>query len=164
MLIKKKSSYFLQCFYDSPHLSRFRVCQDARCIQYNPIAIIENLDLVISHDENRGFGLLEQEGSPVFIPHAGRLLLRFLGVHDLCGELLVLCHNVGEHVLGIQKLGINRIRREIVLAHDENLSRFISGGRRLGGVDLLEELPKDPDQTLVVLGTENLCDKPSAFG
>ena len=47
----------------------------------------------------------------------------------------------------------------LTLADDEDLSRFVPGGLRLGGLHLLKELLEDPEQRLVVLGAEHLGDK-----
>ena len=50
---------------------------------------------------------------------------------------------------------------ELYLAHDENLSGFVTGGLRLGGVDLFEELLEHPHEPVVILRSENLRNKPS---
>lgn len=39
----------------------------------------------------------------------------------------------------------------------------MSGGSRFGGVNFVEKLMKDPDEGLVVPGTEDLCNKPTTF-
>jgi hypothetical protein len=38
----------------------------------------------------------------------------------------------------------------VYLADDEDLRRDVTGGRRLGGLHLAEELLKDPDERVVV--------------
>lgn len=54
--------------------------------------------------------------------------------------------------------------RSLTLTDDENLSRLVPGRLRLGGLHLLEELLEDPEQWLVVLGAEDLCDEYATFG
>lgn len=53
--------------------------------------------------------------------------------------------------------------RPLTLAHHEDLSRLIARGLWLGSLNLVEELLEDPEKRLVVPGTKNLGDKPSAF-
>lgn len=51
----------------------------------------------------------------------------------------------------------------LTLAHHKDLGRLIAGGLGLGGLDLLEELLEDPQEGLVIPGTENLCDEPATL-
>ena len=45
------------------------------------------------------------------------------------------------------------------LADYKDLCRFMTRGLGLGGLDTAEELLEDPQQGLIVTGTENLCDE-----
>lgn len=51
----------------------------------------------------------------------------------------------------------------LTLAHHKDLSRFIAGGLGLGGLDLLEELLEDPQEGLIIPGTEHLGDEPTTL-
>lgn len=51
----------------------------------------------------------------------------------------------------------------LTLTHHKDLSRLIAGGLGLGGLDLLEELLEDPQEGLVIPGTENLGDEPATL-
>ncbi len=66
-------------------------------------------------------------------------------------------------MLRVQKLGVDLVRCEIVLADNEYFRRLVTRGGRLGGVHFLEELAEDPDETLIVLGAKDLGDEPSAL-
>ena len=66
-----------------------------------------------------------------------------------------------EHVLGIEQPGVNLLRRQIRLTYHKYLRTFIAGGLWLCGLNLLEELLKDPEKRIVVLAAEHFRDKPS---
>ena len=59
-------------------------------------------------------------------------------------------------MLGIQELGVDLVGRQVVLTDDEDLSRLVTRSGRFGGVYLLEELSKHPNETLVVFGPKHL--------
>lgn len=50
------------------------------------------------------------------------------------------------------------------LTNNKDFCRLISGSLRLSSLNLLEELLEDPQQRLVVFGTEDLGDKCATFG
>ena len=60
-----------------------------------------------------------------------------------------------ENMLGIEEFRVNLVRSLVPLTDDENFSRLITRGGRLGGMDALEELVQHPDDGRVVFGAEN---------
>lgn len=68
-----------------------------------------------------------------------------------------------EDVLRVEKLGIDMLGSEEVAAHDEDLRGDVARGGRLRRFDLGEELVEDPDEVVVVDGTEDLSHERAAL-
>lgn len=71
---------------------------------------------------------------------------------------------VREDVFGVEKLGVDLGGSEVTLADDEDLGGDVTRGRGLGGLDLGEELVENPEERVVILGTEDLGAEGSAGG
>ena len=145
------------------NLGCFYVFQYSWRINGNLVGRVEDLDVVVSHDKLRGFGLFVEHRAVVPVAFGQLLFLHLFRVDDLGRYFPVFRLNVGKHVFRIQKFGINFVGRQVALANDENFGRLISGGGRLGGVHLFEKLAQHPDQTLIVFRAEHLSDKPAAL-
>lgn len=50
------------------------------------------------------------------------------------------------------------------LADYKDFCRLMARGLGLGGLDMAKQLLKDPQQGLIVTGTENLCDEAASTG
>jgi hypothetical protein len=66
-----------------------------------------------------------------------------------------------EHVLRVEQPGVDFLRRQVRLAHYENLCALVTRRLRLGGLHLLEELLEHPQQRVVVLAAEYFGYEPS---
>mmetsp|Transcript_18216 Transcript_18216/g.35785 ORF Transcript_18216/g.35785 Transcript_18216/m.35785 type:complete len:306 (-) Transcript_18216:133-1050(-) len=102
--------------------------------------------------ENQSSGILavSSSGAALLVVLVKQLVDRLL-----LSELLLL-FNTREHVTRVQKTGVNFMRREVLTTDNENFCRDVTGGGRLGGLDLLEELLERPKKRCVIVGAENL--------
>ncbi|EPE02974.1 hypothetical protein F503_08851 [Ophiostoma piceae UAMH 11346] len=69
----------------------------------------------------------------------------------------------GKDGLGVEEAGIDALRGLEAAAHDEDFGRHVARRRRLGGLDLGEQLVEHPHERVVVLGAEDLGDKGAAL-
>lgn len=64
-----------------------------------------------------------------------------------------------EHKLCVKEFRINMIWCKISLAEDEYLGRLVTWGLRFCGMNFLEHLAEDPQQSIIILGAKYLCDE-----
>ena len=76
-------------------------------------------------------------------------------------ECISLC--ILENVLGIKEFLIDDIGSEEILTDDENFGRGESTGQWLVSLNFSEELIHNPDERIVVVGSENLCNESTSL-
>jgi len=64
-----------------------------------------------------------------------------------------------EDEFGVEKLGIDVVRSNKSKADDKNFGRLSSRSSRLSGFNLLEEFIQNPDQRVIICGSEDLGDE-----
>lgn len=71
--------------------------------------------------------------------------------------------HIFENMFGVQKFRVNFVRGKESLTNHKDLSGLISGGLWFCGVHVFEQLLENPQQSVVVFGSEYLSHKPTTF-
>jgi hypothetical protein len=115
--------------------------------------------VLVLHELRRGHFLVQNRYANLITITVA--LVRLLLLHDV-GFLGGVEVQLLKHVLGIEKLGIDFLGREVAEADDEDLGGLISGRGGLGCFYALEQLVQDPQECVVITGPEHLGDEGTA--
>mmetsp|Transcript_24312 Transcript_24312/g.67596 ORF Transcript_24312/g.67596 Transcript_24312/m.67596 type:complete len:335 (+) Transcript_24312:1729-2733(+) len=127
--------------------------------EVQPVVLAEHLYWLVAHEEVNGRGFLAKVGHSFLVAITMSALLVLL-----LDQRIGACRGGGvlhlrENVLWVEQPGVNLGGRLVAHANHEDLGRCVTGSRGLVGLDLGEQLLEGVQQSVVVLGPEDLCDK-----